>query len=264
MKKRTARTVAQAIEREREHDVREHARRMESLEKQKSEFLLVASHELRGPLSVLAGYISLMQEGALGELPERARDALQTMSERANVMARLIEELLQTARMEHGLELELKPLDLRDVTNEAAKSMMPAAAAHNQRIEVHVTADPAPIVGDRDRLVIILNGLLDNAIKYSAPQAPISCDVSTEPDWALVAVRDGGIGIKPEDLPKLFTRFGRLPNSDNAHIPGAGLGLYLAQNLARMHGGRITVESEPGNGSTFVLRLPISHKNRPS
>lgn len=249
--------LVQRMTMERENELREHARRMEALEKVKSEFLLLASHELRGPLSVLTGYISLMQDGALGVLPERARNAVHTMAERANAMTRLTEELLQTARLEHGLQLDLRPLDLRDVATEAVQEA--SAAGHKgHRIGLQVSTEAVLVLGDRDRLVIILNGLLDNAIKYSRSGTDIACDVSAEADWGSVSVRDKGPGIKSEDLPKLFTRFGRIDNPENAHIPGAGLGLYLAQNLARMHGGRITVESEPGKGSTFALRLPLA------
>lgn len=246
---------------EREAVLREHAQRMEALERLKSEFLLLASHELRGPLSVLMGYISLMDDGALGELPEAARKAVHAMQDRAHAMSRLTEDLLQTARAEHGLQLDLKLIDLRDVARESVRSIK---VGRDHRITTRTTSNPVPILGDRDRLVIILNGLLDNATKYAGREATITCEVSVDDGWGVAAVHDTGPGISEEDLPKLFTRFGRIVTSDNAHIPGTGLGLYLAQNVARMHGGRITVVSQHGKGSTFSLRLPLASPPDPA
>ncbi|HVH63427.1 MAG TPA: ATP-binding protein [Candidatus Dormibacteraeota bacterium] len=240
---------------EREAVLREHVQRMESLERLKSEFLLLASHELRGPLSVLMGYISLMDDGALGELPEPARKAVHAMQERAQAMSRLTEDLLQTARVEHGLQLDLKLIDLRDVAKESVRSIK---SGRDARIATRNPSNPVPILGDRDRLVIILNSMLDNAIKYGGRDATITTEVSVDDGWGVAAVHDNGPGIREEDLSKLFTRFGRLVTSENAHIPGTGLGLYLAQNVAHMHSGRITVVSEHGKGSTFALRIPLA------
>ena len=246
-----------AMTREREGQLLDHARRMETLEKVKGEFLLLGSHELRGPLTILTAYISLMEDGALGELPEKARKALPTMAAKGAAMKQLINEMLQTARLELGFQMELKPLDLREVALEAARSVLPLVGA-GQRLVTQATEEAIPVVGDRERLIIILTNLLDNAIKYSDPQGEIAYNVSVAGDWALIAVRDRGLGIGQQDQAKLFTRFGRIITADNAHISGTGLGLYLAQGLAGMHGGRITVESEPGSGSVFTLHLPIA------
>ena len=256
--RKQAELLVQRMRSEREKELGEHAHRMEALERLKSEFLMLASHELRGPLSVLTGYISLMAEGALGELPEAARTAVATMAERSAAMTRLIEELLQTARLEHGFELDLKPLDLRDIAREAIRSV---TSGTSQKIASRMTREPVPILGDRDRLTIIVSALLDNALKYGGPDPAVACAVNLEAGWGVVSVSDTGPGITEEDLPKLFTRFGRIVNAENAHIQGTGLGLYLAQNLARMHRGRISVVSEAGKGSTFALRLPIASES---
>lgn len=125
---------------EREAVLREHAQRMEALERLKSEFLLLASHELRGPLSVLMGYISLMDDGALGELPEAARKAVHAMQDRAHAMSRLTEDLLQTARAEHGLQLDLKLIDLRDVARESVRSIK---VGRDHRITTRTTSIPS-------------------------------------------------------------------------------------------------------------------------
>jgi signal transduction histidine kinase len=246
-----------ALTHEREEQLLQHARRMEALDKVKTEFLLLVSHELRGPLAVLNGYVSLLQDGTLGELSVQAKDVLPTMSEQGNAIKGLIDEMLQTARLEEAVELDLEPMDLRDVVAAAIKSTAQVKSAE-ARMEVAMPDERLPVLADRDRLTRVVSALLDNAIKYSSPRSAVTCTTEVEDRWAVIVVRDRGYGIKSEDMPRLFTRFGRIVSADNAHIPGTGLGLYLAQRFANMHGGRITVESEPGEGSAFELRIPMA------
>ena len=246
-----------ALTREREDRLREHARRMETLDKLKGEFLLLASHELRGPLTIITGYISLMRDGALGPLPEVVQAALPVMATQSAAMKQLISEMLETARLEHGLQLELRPLDLRELMLEAVQSVTPLLGAQ-QRLTTGAMSETVPILGDRERLLAIITNLLDNAIKYSGPRGEIACEVAVRGSWVIAVVQDNGFGIGQEDRSKLFTRFGRVVSPENAHIPGTGLGLYIAQGLAVLHGGEITVESQLGKGSTFSLRLPVA------
>jgi PAS domain S-box-containing protein len=242
---------------EREKELRNHAQRMEALERVKTEFLLLASHELRGPLGVVNGYLSLMEAGALGDLPEKALSVLPIMSAQGGVMKRLIDEMLETARLEQTAELDLEPLDLRDAVVETIRMTARLGDAED-RVKVEVPAQAVPVIADHHRLTMIISALVDNALKYSAPRRAVTCRVGVEGGSAVVAVRDRGQGIRAEDLPRLFTRFGRIMSPENASVPGTGLGLYLAQQFAHMQGGRITVESEPGQGSTFALRLPVA------
>jgi signal transduction histidine kinase len=113
-------------------------------------------------------------------------------------------------------------------------------------------------MADRNRLNTILVNLLDNALKYSPDGGSVQCVLDRQDGIASVAIADEGLGISPEDLPRLFSRFGRIVTPDNSHIPGTGLGLYLARELARMHGGDIVVASEPGRGSVFTLKMPVA------
>jgi hypothetical protein len=245
------------LNQEREQELRNHAHRMEALERVKTEFLLLASHELRGPLGVVNGYLSLMEAGLLGDLPEKARSVLPMLSAQGAAMKRLIDEMLETARLEQTIDLALEPVDLRDAVADAIKTTGRLTGAED-RVRCDLPAEAVPVRADRDRLTMAISALLDNAIKYSAPRRAVACQVGVEGSFALVVVRDRGVGIRAEDLPKLFTRFGRIVTAENAHIPGTGLGLYLAQRFANMHGGRITVESEPGEGSSFTLRVPVA------
>jgi signal transduction histidine kinase len=179
------------------------------------------------------------------------------MSAQGTTMKELIDEMLETARLEQTLELDLEPIDLRDSVREAVNRTARAFDSPD-RIRLQMPDEPVGVLGDRGRLVMTVSALLDNALKYSAPRRGVACTVEVEDGSAVVTVRDRGRGISAEDMPRLFTRFGRIVTSDNAGIPGTGLGLYLAQRFANMHGGRITVDSEPGKGSSFSLRIPIA------
>jgi signal transduction histidine kinase len=245
--------VGQAASVDELHQEAERSRRLERL---KSEFLNIAAHELRSPLGIIRGYASMLSEGTLPE-PDR-RVALTRIAEKAEEMARQISEMLETARLETlGLELELDPLDLVDVIDDAVHAMRPPVGA-NHRFVVVGTSDPIAVVADRRRLTTTLTNLIDNAIKYSPAGGEIEVGCEHDDRVASIFVRDHGIGINAEQAHLLFTRFGRLVTPETSHIRGTGLGLYLARETARLHGGDIVVTSTPGGGSTFTVVLPLA------
>jgi signal transduction histidine kinase len=252
------------LERERAEAAGEHADRMAQVERVKSEFLRLASHELRGPLSVLSGYLSMVEDGSVP--PEGLRRVLPVLITKVGEMNRLVDQMLETARLEDGrLRLEREPADLVALLREAVTATLPLGAP---RHEVVVDADgTVPVHVDSGRIVTVLANLVGNAVKYSPGGGLVRCSVASDGDGlALVRISDEGIGIAPADLPRLFTRFGRVVTRENSRIAGTGLGLYLSRELARMHGGDITVESSPGRGSVFTLRLPVldAHVLRPA
>jgi signal transduction histidine kinase len=232
--------------------------RLASLEKAKSDFLSLASHELRVPLSVLGGYLSMLADGSLGPLSPQQKRAAPIMQAKVNQMNVLLTRMLEAARLEDSrLQLRLERLDLMDVVRRAVRAMEPMTLP-GQRIVLDAPPKPLYVMADRFRAETIVQNLLDNALKYSPSGADVSCIVSRVDGTARVAVQDRGIGIAESDLPRLFSRFGRIVRDDQLHIGGIGLGLYLARELARMHGGDITVTSVSGEGSEFVLTLPLA------
>jgi PAS domain S-box-containing protein len=238
-------------------ELRSRARRMQELEGMKSDFLNLASHELRSPLAVLRGYLSLLQDGSLGLLSDPMEAAVLVMTAKLREMNLLINGMLETARLEDSrLVLALEPLDLRDVLEVATQAMDPIADGHHPLL-VEAGEEEVPFQGDRGRLIIILSNLIDNAIKYSPAGGEVACRLAVDDGQAVISVSDRGIGISEEDQELLFTRFGRVITDENSHIAGTGLGLYLARQLARLHGGDIKLESAPGQGSTFRLLLPL-------
>jgi signal transduction histidine kinase/putative methionine-R-sulfoxide reductase with GAF domain len=238
-------------------ELQAHADRMAQLEKVKSDFLKVASHELRGPLAILKGYVSMLMDGSLALDSPAVAKVFTVISAKLLEVSDLVEQMLETARLEDSrLQLRLEKQDLTGVLTEAADRIGPLASA-THRVEVAFGLESAPVLADRDRLLTIVTNLMDNAVKYSPKGGPVEVSLTARAGTALVRVRDHGLGIAAADLPRLFTRFGRIVTAGNSHIPGTGLGLYLAREVARMHGGDITVESEEGVGSTFVLALPM-------
>ena len=232
--------------------------RLAALEGNKTQFLNLASHELRGPLTVVRGYVSMLEDGLLGTLNERGRKAVPVISAKVLEMNALIEQMIEAARLEDGaLMLHPEDKDLRDIVSAAIDSARPMVDAKHQ-VRVECPDQPVPVHVDAERVITIVANLISNAIKYSPAGGPIECELVDRGGIARVKVTDAGVGIAKEDLPILFTRFGRISTAQTAHLPGTGLGLYLGRQLARLHGGEITVESAPGRGSTFTLHLPVS------
>ena len=232
--------------------------RIASLERTKTEFLNLASHELRGPLTVLRGYLAMMGAGSMGPISHQVRDVLPILEQKSEEMHSLVEQMIEAARLEEGgLKLHIEPGDLREIVGEAVQMTRPLADQEHP-LEFESTEQSVPVAVDRERIGTILSNLLSNAIKYSPAGGEVVLSVARENGLAMVKVSDRGIGIAPEDQARLFTRFGRIENAATAHIGGTGLGLYLSRELARLHGGDLTVQSRPGAGSVFTLAVPLA------
>jgi signal transduction histidine kinase len=252
------------MELSRTSELQAHADRMAELEKVKSDFLKVASHELRGPLAILKGYVSMLSDGSLTlDTPATAK-VFTVISAKLQEVSDLVEQMLETARLEDSrLQLRLERQELTAVLTEATDRIRPLAAG-THRVELSFDLASVPVLADHDRLLTIVTNLMDNAVKYSPDGGRVEVSLGIADGRAQIKVRDHGLGIATADVPRLFTRFGRIVTSDNSHIPGTGLGLYFARELARMHGGDITVESEEGVGSTFTVSLPLMVERRDS
>lgn len=160
--------------------------------------------------------------------------------------------------MQQGVvSLDFENLDLREVATEAVRWAQCLASPKHQ-LEASLPTDPVCITADRKRLLTMLQSLLDNALKYSPKGGPILLQIVSDASRARVMVIDRGVGMRHEQLVRLFRPFGRLVTDETADIDGVGLGLYVAGELARVQGGEITVQSEPGCGSTFTLSIPVT------
>ncbi len=243
------------------HDITER-RRVESELRRSIElrdtFLAAASHELRTPLTSLRGYLEVTRRRfERGAPAESLAAGLEVASRQVERLTRLVEELLDASRLTRGLfVIEPKPLDLLPfVRGVVDADGLVAATAHT----VKVSADgPGPRVrADPDRLEQVLINLLGNARKYSRPEQPIEVFVGANAECAVVEVSDRGIGIPEAEQPQIFEPFRRASNVDRG-LTGVGLGLYVAHEIVRAHGGTLSVHSQPGEGSTFAFTLPLA------
>jgi signal transduction histidine kinase len=227
-----------------------------SLERTKTDFLNLASHELRGPLTVLKGHLATAEEGAYGELPSEFAGRLPVVQKQLARMEMLVEQMLETARLDAGHpDVRREPADLRGLIQDS----LPTEMLEGGDDVVRVEAPAEPVVADVDqaRIEQVLHHLIENALKYSDPPAEVLVRLTAEGGAARIDVMDRGHGIAPENMDRLFSRFGRLVTEENSHVPGVGLGLFLGRAVARMHGGDLTAVSTPGEGSTFTLTLPL-------
>ena len=233
----------------------EHIERTRSMEQMRSDFLKLASHELRGPIAVVRGYFSMMADKSLDA--DALERAMPVIERKLNDMNALVNEMLETARLEEGItRLERQPQSLRRLVA-AATSAIQTQLTPGHRLDVRLPADTVLVDVDAGRIETILRNLLDNAIKFSPDGGEISCHTTVSHGIARIAVIDHGLGIPREQMHRLFTRFSRLVTPENSHISGTGLGLYLSRELARLHGGDITARSTPGGGASFALTLPV-------
>jgi signal transduction histidine kinase len=229
----------------------------------REEFLAAAAHDLKTPLAAVKGMAQLLQgriaRGALLP-PERLSEALATIDAAVTRMAALVDELLDLARlsMQRPLDLDRRPTDLVTLAHAVAAEQQVTSEAH--RIEVHAAVTELTGLYDRGRLARALGNLVSNAIKYSPDGGTVTITVEQTADaggaWALLSVRDQGLGIPPEDLPHVFERFHRGSNVVG-RIGGAGIGLASVRQVVEAHGGTVVVTSTLGQGSCFTLRLPL-------
>jgi signal transduction histidine kinase len=230
---------------------------MESVERVKTDVLRLASHELRSPLTVVHGYLSLIRGGFFGELSQPLDDVIRILERRTDEMNGLVNDMLVAARVEDGAaEAGTEVVDVRGLVREAVDSVAPRASAEH-RLQLQLPDEPLPARVDPDRVVLALRNIVDNAVKYSPAGGDVVCEVSGFEDVARVRIVDHGLGIAAEDRDKLFTRFGRIVTSANSHIPGIGLGLYFTREVARRHGGDVALVEGDGSETVFELTLPL-------
>ena len=245
-------------ERRRAAQARRDTRRLSALEQAKSQFLNIASHELRSPLTVLRGYLSLIAEGSIGDVGPQLRQILPMLETKVSQMTDLVDEMLETARLDdHRLELDVVRVALGEVVAEQLEQLEPLREP-GHRFVVECPDEPVEVRGDAGRLALIVRNLASNALKYSPGGGDITVRLTADGDLARLEVADQGLGIADEHQATLFTRFGRVLTPQTRHIPGTGLGLYLCRQLARLHRGDIEVRSRVGEGSVFTLVLPLA------
>lgn len=239
---------------------RETSERLRQLDQLKTEFVAMVAHDLRSPMSVITGFADTIHDRWHEISDEDKLEYLQLISRNTRSLADFVEDVLQVARMESGeLSYAMEPFDARMVVQRIVKDMR---VAHPELSLTIDAPDELPdALGDAERNWQILTNLVSNAMKFSEGEPTVRVRISTMLDEQVVAieVRDNGVGISSEDLPRLFRRFSRVGPTRRT-VAGTGLGLYIVKSMVEAQGGRIWVQSEPGEGSTFTYTLPIAQE----
>ena len=225
------------------------------VERRKDDFLAIASHELKTPLTTIKGYLQALKRGTGQSLSEKNELLLSKTSLQVDRLNTMVSELLDVSRIKTGnLTLHKAPLNIEHVILESVEMIKTAAVS--QEILVKGSCD-AQVLGDESHLVQLITNLLSNAIKYAPNSKEIIVHVGRVNNYAKISVQDFGLGIAPADQKKIFERFFRVSEIQQKYA-GMGVGLYICEQIVKEHGGALWVESEKGKGSTFSFTLPIN------
>jgi len=235
---------------------------LKRLDQLKSTFISSVSHELRTPLTVIKEFISLMLEGHVGTLTEDQQEYLGIAKKNIMRLTNLIETLLDFSRIESGkgLKLRFEPVRLMEVVEDAAMTFSQQLEEKRITFENRLDPDTPLVLIDRNRLVEVFINLVGNGIKFTPPGGKITVDprgLTEKRDYLKIVVTDTGVGISPEDLPKVFDRFYQGGRTQTGLITGTGLGLAISKEIVEGHQGSIQAENKSENGASFVLTLPI-------
>lgn len=254
--------------------LRDITREIES-DRLKTEFIGTVSHELRTPMTVIKGYVQLLGMGSMGELSPMQRQLLDTIKTNAERMTSIINDLLDITKIESGsIELDFKPVSVLDTISAVVNGQQTLLEARQHRLHLDLAPDVPAMLVDNVRLQQVLDNLLSNALKYTAKGGDITIaahavkgsalaeerrvGLSTRRTYVQIAISDTGIGVAPEDHERIFERFYRVESDLKVEAGGTGLGLAIVRPLLQLMGGRIWIDSSPGQGSTFTILLPTA------
>ncbi len=234
--------------------------RMKAVEEKKSAFLRVASHQLRSPLSAIRSLLDVILHGYAGD-PDKEREMLTRAHGRADIMLGMINDLLALSRLKDVGDLPSapgEPVNVCSLMAELDALYRPKADSKGVRLELSPPPDVCTVFASADDLREALNNLLDNAINYTPPGGAVTCTARLVEGRLVVTVSDTGIGIPPEQAPHVFEEFYRAPNAKRFQAHGTGLGLAVVKRSVEKWGGAVSVESRPGEGTTFTIEFPAS------
>lgn len=240
------------------HDVEQMAR----INKVKSEFVSIASHQLKTPLAEISWEIELLLSKNSEGLNEKQKELAIRVGKSNNKMTRLVNDLLDVARIEQGnLPLVKEKTDIGKLVDQIIQNNQILAQANNVQIKIDKPSDLPEIFVDRRRIGVVLDNFISNAIKYIMKKGVVNVSVRKNEGGLIFSVKDSGIGIPEDQQSKIFEKFFRSSNTLQYQVSGTGLGLYIAKNIVEHSGGRIWFDSKEGAGSTFYFSLPVEINN---
>jgi len=232
--------------------------RLGELDALKADFLSKVSHDLRTPIAAVKQAAELLNDGIPSPLKEDQKEILQIIRTNAKRLGNLINDLLDTARLEAGkLEIQPETTDLVAIIRRVATSIAPLSMEKRLRITLKAAPDLPPAYADPNRMEQVLMNLLGNAVKFTPENGEIALSCEQEGAFLRCSVRDTGVGIPPEDLPRIFDKFHQVRMKRATKTKGTGLGLTIVKFLVEAHGGFVWAESTPGQGATFTFTVPV-------
>ncbi|MBU4360862.1 GAF domain-containing protein [Patescibacteria group bacterium] len=239
-------------------DLRKANQKLKILDKAKTEFISITSHQLRTPLTGIKGYLSMFLEGDFGALKTQQKKIITDVFNNSNRLVRLINVFLNVSRIESGrLKIEKKKFDLTELINEIIRELKIEAEKKNLKLEFINFKNKLKISADRDKIADVILNLVDNAIKYTE-KGNVIVSAELKNNNIKVSIKDSGIGINPEEAKILFNKFIRGRKIAEINTSGSGLGLFIAKKIIELHNGKIWVESKgQGKGSEFIFEIPV-------
>lgn len=230
---------------------------LRQMEEIRRDFVANVSHELRTPLSIFRGYLETLLDNP-HQPPGELLRILEVMERHSDRLSALVEDVLSLARLESpGAELSLSEIDLEEFFCEILRDWNARLAAKQLKPHLKVAPDLPKLEADENRLQEIIYNLLDNAVKYSHPGGDVLIEAQRTGNRVRISVSDEGVGILPEDLPRIFERFYRVDKARSRELGGTGLGLSIVKHIAQLHGGTAVAQSEPGKSTTISVILPL-------
>lgn len=242
-------------------ELRQSNAQLQKLDEAKDEFISMASHQLRTPLTSIKGYLSMLMEGDVGKVSPEQKHVLNEAFVSSERMVRLIGDFLNVSRLQTGkFVIEKHPIDLAKLVQREIDGLAPNAAARGMQFIYKAPKNIPEIELDENKIQQVIMNFSDNALYYSKEKGKITISLKKVPGWVEFTVKDNGIGVPEEDQGQLFSKFFRATNARRARPDGTGVGLFLAKKVIDDHDGQIIFESEEGKGSTFGFRIPIANK----
>ncbi len=233
------------------------AKNLEQLDKVKSEFVLLVSHQLRTPATAVKGFISLFQDHYAEDLSSKQSDLLRSAYEENERQIKLINEILAVAQFDtREIIIDKKPTNLISIIESVIDEQRLVLDSRNQKVVFDQPQNVPEVPADAEKIRIVIENLVHNASKFSPTNTTITVALKNTESAVLVTVKDQGHGIEQHDLDKLFKKFSHVSNTDTVASEGAGLGLYLAKRIIELHHGKITASSTVGKGTVFTVQLP--------
>ncbi len=232
--------------------------KLRGLDQMKSEFLSLATHQIRSPLTAIKGYSSMLLEGDFGILPEKAKEAANIVLISSQNLINIVGDFLDISRIEQGRMVYNKSIfEVTDLLLEVTNSIKPNIVNAGLTIDLDIgNNDSAKINADRDKIKQVVGNIIDNATKYTV-KGGIVISIKLSEGKVLILIKDTGVGIDPAEMGKLFNKFSRTKDANKTNVIGTGLGLYIAKKMIEAHNGDIKVASEGlGKGTTFTIELP--------